>query len=96
MKNLKIYLVLFTVLFNAQLIFARPLSIASKAKVSSSSQLDKRHAHDNINDGIISIDGKGNWMAKGNDAWIMLSWDKPQLVDKIVIFNSPSETNRIL
>lgn len=96
MKNLKIYLVLFTVLFNAQLIFARPLSIASKARVSSSSQLDKRHAHDNINDGIISIDGKGNWMAKGNDAWIMLSWDKPQLVDKIVIFNSPSETNRIL
>jgi hypothetical protein len=58
--------------------------------------LNKRYVDDNINDGIISVKWKGNLLAQGNIYWIRLSWDKPQLVDKIVIFNYPSETKRIL
>ncbi|MEL7585077.1 MAG: GH92 family glycosyl hydrolase [Prolixibacteraceae bacterium] len=81
-------------LFNYSL-QARPLSIATKAKVKASSELDRAYAAGNITDGIIAVEGKGLWMAKGRNAWVELSWSKPQLVDKIVIFNLPSQHGRV-
>jgi hypothetical protein len=73
-----------------QALLAGPISIANRAKVSASSELNKGFTCANINDGIISVDGQGSWKAKGKEAWIMLSWEKTQLVDKIVVFNYPS------
>ncbi len=100
MNNMKkqkfLLLLLMAFVFTAQSIFSRPLSIASLATVTASSELNKGFVCDNITDGIISVDGQGSWMAKGTEAWIMLSWEKPQFVDKIVVFNYPSEEGRVL
>ena len=72
---MKLYL-FFTGLFIITLsAMARPLSIAKTATITSSSELNTGLSHHNINDGIIAVDGQGNWMAKGKKAWVMLSWD---------------------
>lgn len=81
---------------SGQTIFSRPLSIATKAKVISSSELNEKHSSNNLIDGIIAVKGQGNWLAKGKDAWVELSWEKPQLTNKVVIYNFPAEKGRIL
>ena len=85
-----------TCLLFIQTAFARPLSIATKAKVTSSSELNEKHSSNNLIDGIIAVKGQGNWIAKGKDAWVELSWEKPQLTNKVVIYNVPSEIGRVL
>ncbi len=81
-KNLKYYTLLIGLILSTQFIFSRPLSIADKAKITASSELNKSLARENINDGLISVQGKGSWMAKGKEAWIQLNWKELQLVDK--------------
>ncbi len=93
---MKVYLLFAGLLIIAQSVMARPLSIAKTATITSSSELNKRLSCHNINDGIIAINGQGNWMAKGKEAWVMLSWSEAQLVDKVVVYNFPSENGRVL
>lgn len=95
-KEFKAYIIIFGLIFFAQSVFSRPLSIASQAIVTASSERGKGFACDHINDGIISVAGQGNWMAKGEEAWINLSWERLQLVNKIVVFNYPSKEARVL
>lgn len=95
MKILAYCILVIGPIVHAQSIFSRPLNIASTATVTSSSELNERFACHNIVDGIISVEGLGNWMAQGKEAWIMLSWEKPQLIDKIVVFNCPMENGRV-
>lgn len=94
-KN-KTIITLITFLWISQMSFSRPLNIAGSAKVTSSSSLNEYFFCDNIIDGIISVDGLGNWISKEKEGWIMLSWAEPQLVDKVVVFNSPAENTRVL
>lgn len=96
MKYYYLYLLIIGFTFVTQTTFARPLSIATNATVTSSSQFNKEYSAQNIIDGIIAVQGHGNWMAKEKDAWIKLSWEKPQLTNKVVIYNYPSEKDRIL
>lgn len=87
-----IFIGLFSIGFTC---FARPLSIASLASVTSSSEVSGSLACTNITDGIISVEGKGNWMGEGKDEWVQLSWEETQLIDKIVIYNFPTEEGRV-
>lgn len=71
--------------------YARPSSIASKAKVTSSGDSSKAR---NLTDGIIGIENRGTWRSSAADAWVKLSWNTPQFTDRVVIYNSPSEQYR--
>lgn len=67
--------------------YSRPLSIAAQAKVTASAgSSGARH----LTDGIIGIKNSKSWQSGAEDAWVKLSWEKPQYVDRVVIFNSPS------
>ncbi len=90
MKRFKFAVFLIGLILSTQSIFSRPLSIANNATVTASSELKKGFACENIIDGIMAVEGKGSWMAKGNNAWIQLNWEEPQLVNKVVIYNFPS------
>lgn len=95
------FLILFCLLSFAA--FAGPDNIAGKAKVTVSSVLDQQYNADNVTDGIIGVAGNGEWVCKGKTAywgyvrfpWIQLTWDKPQMVDKVVLYDRPSEKEHI-
>ena len=67
--------------------YSRPVSIASSAKVTASKGSSGAR---NLIDGVIGIKNKGTWKSNAEDAWVKMAWDKPQYIDKVVIFNSPS------
>jgi len=91
----KICILLYVILFCYCDLAARPLSIAHNAELKASSELNPQLPAENITDGIIAVENKGCWMAKGKNAWVQLTWRKSQRVDKIVIYNFPSENGRI-
>lgn len=93
---MKVCLIFIGLLLINQMAFSRPLNIASKATPLASSESSQQLSFRNINDNIIAIKGKGNWLAKEKDAWVKLTWEKPQLIDKVVIYNYPSEQGRVL
>lgn len=95
------FLILFCLLSFAA--FAGPDNIAGKAKVTASSVLNQNYDAANVTDGIIGVPGKGEWACEGQTAywgyvrfpWIQLTWDKPQMVDKVVLYDRPSEKEHI-
>ncbi|MEP7144305.1 MAG: GH92 family glycosyl hydrolase [Ferruginibacter sp.] len=78
-------------------------NIAPLAKVSASTTLDDNHKADNVKDGIIGIANKGEWACKGVTTdwgyvrfpWIQLDWAQPQAINKIVLYDRPSEYEHI-
>ena len=95
MSKQKLFILFIGLMCTIHAVHSRPLSIASKATVTSSSELNKNLSCININDGVISVEGKGNWLANDKEAWIKLSWEKPQLINKIVVFNYPSKKGMV-
>ncbi len=84
----------------ASLIFAAiakagPDNIATSAVVTASTVLNDHYKAENIIDGIIGINGKGEWACEGVTTdwgylrfpWIQLEWKEPQTVNKIVLFD---------
>lgn len=77
---------------------ARPLNIATKAKVTVSSELDGAFAAKNVNDGIIGIHNKGEWACEGSTTswgyvyfpWVQLTWEHPQTINKVVLYDRPT------
>ena len=67
--KVKICILLYVILFCCFSLIARPLSIAGIAKIKASSELNPQVAAENINDGIMAVENKGCWMAKGKNAW---------------------------
>lgn len=94
---------LFTALFISLQVLAGPGNIAPLAKVSVSTSLNKEFDGNKSVDGIIGVNGKGEWACEGVTTdwgyirfpWIQLTWDKPQLVNKIVLYDRPSLTDNI-
>lgn len=89
-----------TLMMAAALLFsqsavARPTSIASKAKVESSSSYDSSYGPEKLTDGIISIHNQGSWKSATQNGWVKLSWDEAQYINKVVIFNSTIEDTRV-
>ncbi|NJX14431.1 GH92 family glycosyl hydrolase [Tamlana crocina] len=97
MKNFKFGILFFVLMvWSGQSLYAKSLSIASKAKVNASSSLNKKNNSSKINDGIIAIKNQGNWMAKSKKAWVELAWEHTQIINKVVLYNHPDQTARVI
>ncbi len=74
---------------------AGPYNIAPQATVTASTILNKNFKAENVIDGIIGIDGKGEWACEGDTTdwgyvrfpWIQLNWKQLQVITKIVLFD---------
>ncbi|NQX40862.1 alpha-1,2-mannosidase, putative [Pedobacter steynii] len=72
-------------------------NIASTAKISVSTTLSNDFSAQNVTDGIIGINGKGEWACKGQTAhwgyvrfpWIQLDWEDNVMIDRIVLYDRP-------
>ena len=82
------------IIFYPLFLYATPHNIATLAKVSCSSYLDEEHSVNNIIDGIIRVQDKGEWIAKTKlDArsrvypypWLQLDGEEPVYVNKIIL-----------
>ncbi len=77
---------------------AGPGNIAQLARVSSSTQQSDQFSKDMINDGIIRVDGQGEWACEGQTIfwgyirypWIQLDWSEEVSIDKIIIYDRPT------
>ena len=84
-------------------VFAGPDNIAPKAKVTASTSLNDSFAPSHVADGIIGVPNQGEWACEGMTTywgyvrfpWIQLTWDKPQTINKIVLYDRPSEKEHI-
>jgi len=84
--------------FFSYLVGATPDNIAPNAVVTSSTNLDGKHQGANIVDGIIGVDGVGEWACEGETVfwgyirypWIQLTWDEEQNIDRVLLFDRPS------
>ena len=77
---------------------AGPLSIAGKASVLASSELGPEYSAINVTDGMIGMDGIGEWAAKARNRdypWIRLTWEQPQNIERIVLYDRASEKENI-
>lgn len=82
---------------------ATPDNIAPKAKVTASTSLNDRYSPANITDGIIGVPGKGEWACLGDTTdwgyirfpWIQLTWQTPQAISRMVLFDRASPKDHI-
>lgn len=78
-------------------------NIATSAKVSASTTLSSNFNAANVIDGIIGVNGKGEWACKGVSTdwgyvrfpWIKLDWQEPQTINKILLFDRPNMNDHI-
>ena len=91
----KNFVLLLVLMCYSHTVFPGPLSIANRAKITASSELNAQSAAKNVIDGVMAVEGKGCWIAKGANAWIQLKWTRPQLVNKVVIYSLPLPNGRI-
>lgn len=77
-------------------VYAGPIAITGSATVTASSELNSSYSAKHVIDGVIAIEGKGEWLSKGNDLpWITLTWKNPQSVNRIVLYHASQIKNRI-
>ncbi len=70
-------------------------NIAPVSKVEVSTSLGDDFSGLKAIDGIIGVDGKGEWACEGiltswgdiRYPWLRLSWEKPQIVNKVVLYD---------
>ena len=82
---------------------AGPGNIAPQAKVTVSTFHGPAFKGENAVDGIIGVDGMGEWACEGDTTdwgyirlpWIQLTWDQPQLVSKVVLYDRPTLRHNI-
>jgi len=73
-------------------------NIAPQAKVTASTELNQQYAAINVIDGMIGIDGMGEWACDGDTTdwgyvrlpWIQLDWTQSQWVNKVVLYDRPT------
>ncbi|MBL7756881.1 MAG: hypothetical protein JNL59_05800, partial [Chitinophagaceae bacterium] len=78
-------------------------NIAPKAKITVSTSHSEVFRGENIADGIIGVNGMGEWACQGDTTdwgyirlpWIQLTWDQPQWVNKVVLYDRPGLHNNI-
>ena len=89
----------FLLLFCSWFVYGGPGSIAGKARVTASSEIAGKGEASNIIDGISRIDSKGEWVSKSTVTfwgqidypWIQLNWERPQAINKIILFDRATE-----
>jgi len=88
----------FLLLTGMGIAIAGPDNIAPLAKVTASTTLDSRHSPECVNDALIGVHNKGEWVCKGQTImwgyirypWIQLDWETSQTIDKIILYDRPS------
>lgn len=91
-------IVLLTALITTICVSAGPGNIAPQANVTASTSLNANYSQNNVIDGIIGIEDKGEWACEGVTTnwgyirfpWIKLTWNTPQTINKIVLYDRPS------
>ena len=100
---MKILSILLLPLLSVVAAYAGPGNIAPAATVTASSSLDDRFSPAHVTDGVIGVNGKGEWACKGETTdwgyirfpWIQLDWRQPQIVNKIVLYDRPNLQDNI-
>ncbi|SHJ88392.1 alpha-1,2-mannosidase, putative [Tangfeifania diversioriginum] len=98
----RLYYTLVLLLFGLNLV-AGPDNIAPKAEITASTILNQNFDAKNIVDGKIGISGIGEWACEGVTTswgyvrfpWIQLTWPESQVIDKVVLYDSPSMNEHI-
>ncbi len=75
--------------------FAGANNIAPTAKVTASTEARPELAGRFVNDGIIGVEGKCEWVCKASTEswgyirlpWVQLDWDTPQWINKIILYD---------
>lgn len=82
---------------------AGPGNIAPGAKVTVSTAHSSVFKGENVVDGIIGVDGTGEWACEGDTTdwgyirlpWIQLEWDQPQMINKVILYDRPTLRHNI-
>ncbi|MEQ9423503.1 MAG: GH92 family glycosyl hydrolase [Cyclobacteriaceae bacterium] len=82
---------------------ANSYNIASKAQITSSSTLSDEFNHQNLTDGIIGVDGMGEWACKGETLfwgyieypWVKLEWPEEESINKVIIYDRSTLTEHL-
>ncbi|MEP7251485.1 MAG: discoidin domain-containing protein [Ginsengibacter sp.] len=96
-------LVFLFICISAMACISGPLNIAPLAKVTASTMLNEKFNPSNVTDGIIGVSGKGEWACEGVSTdwgyvrfpWIQLTWQQPEVVNKILLFDRPDLNEHI-
>ncbi|MET0243903.1 MAG: hypothetical protein ABW174_10560, partial [Flavitalea sp.] len=80
-------------------LMAGTINIAPHSKVTASTSKNNKFQPSNLTDGIISVDGMGEWACEGVTTswgyirfpWARLEWDKTQTIKRIILYDRPSE-----
>jgi len=78
-------------------------NIAPKAAITASTVLSGEYTAERVTDGIIGVKNSGEWASEGKTTdwgyvlfpWIQLTWDEPQNINKIVLYDRPSASEHI-
>jgi len=81
----------------ASSLFAGPENIGPKAKVTASSHFSDSDSESNVVDGVLRLDGQGEWVSAGETTWwggvaypwIQLEWPADQTIQEIVLYDRP-------
>ena len=100
---MKQLVIVFALIFAGYALHAGPGNIAPSAKVTVSTSLGKDFDHDKVTDGTIGVDGIGEWACEGVTTdwgyirfpWIQLTWNEPQIINKIVLYDRASVKDNI-
>lgn len=77
---------------------ATPYNIASRCRVSVSSELDEQHCAANATDRVLRVPDQGEWASKSTMTfwgqidypWIQLDWDNPVSINKVILYDRPA------
>jgi predicted alpha-1,2-mannosidase len=76
-------------------LWATPYNIAPQAKATSSSEVSDACRSSRVCDGLIGIDGQGEWVSKSNVVawggidypWIKLEWEQARSINRIILYD---------
>lgn len=79
------------------LLHGGPNNIAPDAKVTASTRFSDEFSEDNVVDGVLRIDGQGEWVSAGSTTWwggieypwIQLEWPEELSIEQIVLYDRP-------
>jgi len=88
----------FFFLFLMSKLFATTDNIAPLAEISTSSTLNDQFDKSKLVDGLIGIDGIGEWACKGystswgyiENPWVKFEWNSSVMIDRIVLYDRPN------
>ncbi len=104
MSSRQLYsLICFLLVSGFQQGIANPFNIAGKARITASSSRDDAARPENIADGILSVDGRGEWACEGDTTdwgyvrfpWIELKWPESRKINRIILFDRPNLKDHI-